>query len=429
MQKLVGAATALAVVALAGGVPATAEADEFRLTFQSTWPSADPHQTNFVRWAEQVAKNTGGRVQIETLPAGSVVPAFEVLDAIHDQVIDGGHSWTGYWVGKNRASVMVSSGPAGPFGMDSFDYWGWIWIGGGLEAANEFFQNDLDANVFWMPAGSSGPQSLGWFNVELQSMADMQGLRYRIPGIPGEMYGEMGVSVITLPGGEIVPAGERGVIDAGEYVNPYHDEALGFHDVWQYHFAPAYHETVTVMDVVFNKDVWDSIPEDLQNIITVTTQAHYMWWENHKPYNNRSPCSGWPTRVWSSGARPTTSSRRRSTPGTASWPRSTPTTRPSSGSPTRSSNGRRTTWWRGASSSRTGRPSPTSTGRRAGWSSRARSSTSSTRRPPTTTCSGGVAPDRRGRAGGSRAAAVPPAGAGVPSQRPSRPRRVTRHVA
>lgn len=287
MQKLVGAATALAVVALAGGVPVTAEAQEFRLTFQSTWPAADPHQTNFVRWAEQIEKNTGGRVVIETLPAGAVVPAFEVLDAIHDQVIDGGHSWTGYWVGKNRASVMVSSGPAGPFGMDSFDYWGWIWIGGGLEAANEFLQNDLDANVYWMPAGSSGPQSLGWFNVELQSMDDMAGLRYRIPGIPGEMYGEMGVSVITLPGGEIVPAGERGVIDAGEYVNPYHDEALGFDDVWRYHFAPAYHETVTVMDVIFNRDIWDSIPEDLQNIITVTTQAHFMWWENHKPYQNR----------------------------------------------------------------------------------------------------------------------------------------------
>lgn len=289
MKKVLAgtAAVALAGVVVTGmGTPASAQ-EEFNLTFQSTWSSSDPHQTNFVRWAEQVEKNTGGRVTIETLPAGAVVPAFEVLDAVHEQIIDGGHAWSGYWVGKDRAAVMVSSGPAGPFGMDSFDYWGWIWDGGGLEVNNAFFNDVLDADVFWMPVGSTGPQSLGWYNVELESIEDLRGLRLRIPGIPGEMYADMGVSVVTLPGGEIVPAGERGVIDAGEFVNPYHDEALGFEDVWQYHYAPAYHESVTVAEVLFNTEVWESLPEDIRNIITVTTQAHYLWWENHKPHQNR----------------------------------------------------------------------------------------------------------------------------------------------
>lgn len=288
MKKLLLGTAAVALVGvMATGLAGEAEAQEYNLTFQSTWPSGDPHQTNFLRWAEQIEINTAGRVTIEALPAGAVVPAFEVLDAVHDQIIDGGHAWAGYWVGKDRASVMVSSGPAGPFGMDSFDYWGWIWNGGGLEVNNDFFNNVLNADVFWMPAGSTGPQSLGWYNIELTSADDLRGLRLRIPGIPGEMYSNMGVSVVTLPGGEIVPAGERGVIDAGEFVNPYHDEALGFEDVWSYHYAPAYHETVTVMEVLFNKEIWESMPEDLQNIIKVTTQAHFMWWENHKPYNNR----------------------------------------------------------------------------------------------------------------------------------------------
>ncbi|MCC5979960.1 MAG: TRAP transporter substrate-binding protein [Salinarimonas sp.] len=281
-----------AIVAIAGivavGTPTTAQSQEFNLTFQSTWPSADPHHHNFERWAAEVEKNTNGRVVVETLPAGAVVPAFEVLDAVSDQVIDGGHAWSGYWVGKDRASVMVSSGPGGPFGMDAIDYWGWQWNGGGLEVNNDFFQNVLGADVFWMPAGSSGPQSFGWYNVDLSSADDLEGLRLRIPGIPGEMYGDMGMSIITLPGGEIVPAGERGVIDAAEFVNPYHDEALGFEDVWSIHYAPAYHETVTVMEILFNKEIWDSIPEDLQNIIKVTTQAHHIYWETHKMTENRN---------------------------------------------------------------------------------------------------------------------------------------------
>ena len=287
MRNLLSGTALAAIVGMgAFGAPTDALSQEFNLTFQSTWSSSDPHQTNFVRWTEEIERNTMGRVKIEALPAGAVVPAFEVLDAVHEKVIDGGHAWSGYWVGKNRASVMVSSGPGGPFGMDAVDYWGWIWNGGGLEVNNAFFNDVLDADVYWMPLGSSGPQSFGWYNKELNSAEDLQGLRLRIPGIPGEMYSVMGLSVITLPGGEIVPAGERGVIDAAEFVNPYHDEALGFEDVWSYHYVPAYHETVTVMEILFNTEVWESIPEDLQKVITATTQAHYFWWETHKMNQN-----------------------------------------------------------------------------------------------------------------------------------------------
>jgi TRAP-type mannitol/chloroaromatic compound transport system substrate-binding protein len=282
---LIASASILAAFA---GAPTEVKAQaEFQLTMQSTWPAGDPHHLNFERWAEQVEKYTQGRVSIETLPAGTIVDAFEVLDAINDQIIDGGHAWSGYWIGKDRAAVMVSSGPAGPFGMDDIDYWGWQWKGGGREVNNWFFREHLGMNVEWFPAGSTGPQVLGWFNTELASADDLRGLTLRIPGIPGEMYEHMGVSVVTLPGGEILPAGERGVIDAAEYVGPYIDLRMGFHDVWQYVYAPAYHETVTVMEVMFNGDVWNSFPEDLQELIKLVTREHFLWWNQHQNKNRK----------------------------------------------------------------------------------------------------------------------------------------------
>jgi TRAP-type mannitol/chloroaromatic compound transport system substrate-binding protein len=274
---------ALLVAATAGAAllwPSDGRAQEtFNFTFQSAYPSGDPQYLHFVEWAERIREYSGGRLNIETLPAGAVVPAFETLDATHEGVIDGAHAWSGFWVGKDRAAVMVSSGPAGPFGMDWSDMWGWYYQGGGLDEVNWFFQEHLDMNIVWRPLLSSGAQPLGWFNREIESVEDMQGLRLRIPGIPGEMYQGMGVSVVTLPGGEIVPAGERGVIDAAEFVGPWIDFALGFQDVWQIYYAPAYHEVVTVAEILINRDVWDQIPDDLKGIYELVTEVSMLRWE------------------------------------------------------------------------------------------------------------------------------------------------------
>ena len=275
-----------AILAVSGAQQAQADA-EFELTMQSTWASGDPHHLNFERWAEEIEYQTEGRVEIETLPAGAIVDAFEVLDAVSDQIIDGGHAWSGYWIGKDRAAVMVSSGPAGPFGMDDIDYWGWQWKGDGRAVNNWFFQDYMGYDVEWFPLGSTGPQSLGWFNDELASAEDFRGVTLRIPGIPGEMYEGMGLSIVTLPGGEIAPAGERGVIDAAEFVGPYIDIRMGFEDIWQYHYAPAYHETVTVTEGLFNTDVWESFPEDIQRTIELVSREHFIWWNQHQNYNRK----------------------------------------------------------------------------------------------------------------------------------------------
>jgi len=284
-RKLLSAAACAALLAFPGS--ASQAQDSFNLTFQSAYPSGDPQFEHFAWWAERIGTFSQGRLQIEVLPAGAIVPAFEVLDATHDGIIDGAHSWSGFWVGKNRAAVMVSSGPAGPFGMDWADYWGWLYQGGGMEVNNAFFQDDLGMEVIWRPLLSSGAQPLGWFNREIASIDDLRGLRFRIPGIPGEMYEGMGVSVVTLPGGEIVPAGERGVIDAAEFVGPYIDFALGFQDVWQHYHAPAYHETVTTAEVLINKEVWESLPADLQGIVELVTESSMLWWEQHQQANDK----------------------------------------------------------------------------------------------------------------------------------------------
>jgi TRAP-type mannitol/chloroaromatic compound transport system substrate-binding protein len=281
-----GASSAALAAALAT-MPAAAQEETYRYTFQSAYAAADPQFLHFQRWAEQVAEVSGGRLQIETLPAGSIVDAFEVLDATSDQIIDGAHSWSGFWIGKDRAAVIVSSGPAGPFGMDWADMWGWYYHGGGLDEVNWFFQEHLGMNVVWRPLLSSGAQPLGWFNQVLESADDLRGLTLRIPGIPGEMYEGMGVSVVTLPGGEIVPAGERGVIDAAEFVGPYIDYRLGFHDVWNYFYSPAYHETVTVAEVLIGQHVWDELPDDLKNILEIVTKVSMLDWEQHQQYEDK----------------------------------------------------------------------------------------------------------------------------------------------
>lgn len=282
--------THLAAAGIAAALAATGGAraqETVELTFQSAYPAADPQYEHFVRWAERIEEHSGGRLQIETLPAGSIVPAFEVLDSTHQGVIDGAHAWSGFWVGKDRAAVMVSSGPAGPFGMDWADMWGWYYEGGGLEEVEWFFQDHLDMDVVWRPLLSSGAQPLGWFKQELASADDLRGITLRIPGIPGEMYEGMGVTVVTLPGGEIVPAGERGVIDAGEFVGPYIDYRLGFHDVWNYYHAPAYHEVVTVAEILINKDVWEDLPTELRSIVELVSENSMLRWEQHQQRNDK----------------------------------------------------------------------------------------------------------------------------------------------
>ena len=167
-------------LALAG--PAAAQTKTLKM--QASWPASLTLYENFTDFGKRVEVVTGGRIKIEPMPAGQVVPAFEVLDATHKKVIDGAHTWAGYWVGKNKAAILFTGGPGGPFGMDHMDYLSWMWHGGGLEKYNKFYQDTLKLNVVTFPILSTSPQALGWFKKKIDSLADFKGRSAARPASP-----------------------------------------------------------------------------------------------------------------------------------------------------------------------------------------------------------------------------------------------------
>jgi TRAP-type mannitol/chloroaromatic compound transport system substrate-binding protein len=272
MQRLgwlAAGAVALAV-ALASPRAADAQAPQ-KLRFQASFPPSSSFFDTFKYWAERVKVMSGGRLDIEVLPAGTIVPAFEVLDAVHKKVIDGGHTAAAYWVGKNRAATLFGPTPGGPFGFDILDYQGWLFHGGGLALYQEFYQQVLQRDVVVMPLGTVANQALGWFKRPIKDAADLRGRKCRETGLTAEVYNKLGMAVVNMPGGEIVPAGERGVIECAEWVGPAEDMKLGLHTIWKYLYMPATHEPATSIELMINGDVWKKLTPDLQAIIQAAT--------------------------------------------------------------------------------------------------------------------------------------------------------------
>src|SRR6266508_6651164 len=235
--------------------------------FQSTWPASLTLQDNFKMFAERVDKLTGGQVKIEALAAGQIVPPFEILDATHKKVIDGGHGVAYYWVGKNKAATLFSATPAGPFGMDHFYFLGWMYEGGGIDMYWEFYRDILKLNVIGFPIGGSSPQAFGWFKRPIKSLADFKGMKCRQTGIVAEIYQRMGMQTVNMPGGEIVPSAQRGVIDCAEWVGDRKSTRLNSSHVWKYHYTPGMHESNSFRELIMNGDVWKGFTPHQQEAV------------------------------------------------------------------------------------------------------------------------------------------------------------------
>jgi TRAP-type mannitol/chloroaromatic compound transport system substrate-binding protein len=236
---------------------------------QSSHPAAANLHLIFKQWAETTEKMSGGRLKIEALPAGAIVPAFEVFDATSRGVLDVGMAPFGYIQGKNTATIPMSHGPL--FGMDGNDYFGWYYDGGGMALLEEFYRDILKLNVVGFPIPTDYPQGLGWFKKPINSLNDLKGIKYRIYGIGADTYSKLGVSVVTLPGGEIVPAMERGVIEGAEWINCEEDKKLGLHNVAKHYYTPGMHEPVTGGQLMINRAVWGKLSPDLQEIVKVAS--------------------------------------------------------------------------------------------------------------------------------------------------------------
>ena len=269
----------LAATALVAGVASAQQpAGPRNLKMQSTWPASLTLQDNFRFFGERVDKLTAGQLKIETLAAGQIVPPFEVLDATHKKVIDGAHAVSYYWVGKNKAATLFSATPVGIFGMDHMDYMGWLYEGGGLDMWWEFYQKELKLNVIAFPILPSSPQALGWFKRPIKNLADFKGMKCRQTGIVAEIYQRMGMQTVNMPGGEIVPSAQRGVIDCAEWVGGIEDLRLGLPQVWKFHYTPGPHETTTIGELMINSEVWASLPPQQQEAIRSATTETFLRW-------------------------------------------------------------------------------------------------------------------------------------------------------
>jgi TRAP-type mannitol/chloroaromatic compound transport system substrate-binding protein len=277
MKTRFTAAAAAAALSFSAFAQAPAPASR-TIKMQSTWPASNTLQEHFKHFAERVDKLTQGGIKIDAAAAGQIVPPFEVLDATHKKVLDGWHAIAYYWVGKNPAAALFAAPPGGPFGMDHMDYLGWLYVGGGLQMWRDFYQNDLKLNVIPWPAHPSSPQALGWFKKPLKSVADFKGMKCRQTGLNSEVYAKLGMSVVNMAGGEIVPAAQRGVIDCAEWVGGVEDLRLGLHSVFKYHYTPGMHENNSIGELGFNLDVWKSFTPAQQEAVESAVKDTFISW-------------------------------------------------------------------------------------------------------------------------------------------------------
>ncbi|MBI3936625.1 MAG: TRAP transporter substrate-binding protein [Betaproteobacteria bacterium] len=241
------------------------------MRWQSTWPTKDIFHEYALDYTKKVNDMSGGRLRIEVLPAGAVVKAFDLLDAVHKGTLDGGHGVPAYWYGKNTAFSLFGTGPA--VGMDANGTLAWMEYGGGKELYNELFNKVLNLDVVGFLYGPMATQPLGWFKKPVTSAAQFKGLKFRTVGLSIDLFKELGASVNALPGAEIVPAMDRGLIEAAEFNNASSDRLLGFPDVSKVCMLQSYHQPAEVLEILFNKKKYDALPADLKNILVMAAQA------------------------------------------------------------------------------------------------------------------------------------------------------------
>jgi TRAP-type mannitol/chloroaromatic compound transport system substrate-binding protein len=240
------------------------------MRWQSTWPSKDIFHEFALDYAKKVNDMTGGDLKIEVLPAGAVVPAFGLLEAVSKGTLDGGHGVLVYHYGKQTALALWGSGPG--YAMDANMLLSWHRYGGGKELLEKLYAS-IGANVVSFPYGPMPTQPLGWFKKPMAKIDDFKGLKYRTVGISIDVFTGLGAAVNALPGGEIVSAMDRGLLDAAEFNNASSDRLLGFADVSKVCMLQSYHQNAEQFEIMFNKDKYAALPDKMKAIIANAVDA------------------------------------------------------------------------------------------------------------------------------------------------------------
>ena len=264
---------AVGTVATAGifAAPAVIGQAPLTLKMQTSWPESNIWQQFAKDYGTRVDEMSGGRLKVDVLPAGAVVAAFQVIDAVSDGVLDVAHSVPVYWYGKDKAASLFGTGPV--FGGSATTMMSWFYEGGGAEFYRRLTQEKLGLNVTGYLGFPMFAQPFGWFKDEVNGVEDIKGLKYRTVGLAADLLQSMGMSVAQLPGGEIVPAMERGVIDAFEFNNPSSDRQFGAQDVAKNYYLSSYHQASEAFEFIFNNDLLEDIEPDLQAILKYGVEA------------------------------------------------------------------------------------------------------------------------------------------------------------
>ena len=273
------AATAGAAVASVGFPTVVKAQGPISWRWQSTWPTKDIFHEYALDYAKKVNDMTGGDLKIEVLPAGAVVPAFGLLDAVSKGTLDGGHGVIVYHYGKQHAMALFGSSPA--FGMDANMLLAWYKYGGGKELRDKIYTS-IGVNVVSFLYGPMATQPFGWFKKPISKVEDMKGMKFRTVGLSVDMYTAMGAAVNALPGAEIVPALDRGLLDGAEFNNASSDRALGFQDVSKVCMLQSFHQSAEQFEILFNKDKFNALPAKMKAILENAVEAANsdMWWKS-----------------------------------------------------------------------------------------------------------------------------------------------------
>lgn len=253
--------------------PAAKSAQTYNWKLVTTWPPNFPiFQEGVERFAEEVKILTNGRLNIKVYAGGELVPPLQSFDAVSQGTVEMSHGAAYYWAGKIPAGQFFT---AVPFGLNAQGMNAWLYAGGGLELWRELYKPH---NLVPFPMGNTGVQMGGWFNKKIDSIADLKGLKMRIPGLGGKVFAKAGGTPVLMAGGEIYTALDRGTIDATEWVGPFHDERLGLYRAAKYYYYPGWHEPGPVLELNVNAKAWASLPADLQKAIETASTAANVWW-------------------------------------------------------------------------------------------------------------------------------------------------------
>lgn len=273
-----------AVGAAAVGFPMVSFAQTTTMNFQSTWPARDIFHEFAADFVRIVNEMSGGRLKVNLLPAGAVVGALQMQDAVISGALDGGHGVCAYWYGKHKAYSLFGTPP--PFSWDAHQFLAWQKYGGGNELYNELMHDILKLDLVGFLTGPMPTQALGWFKEPIKSADQLKGLKYRTVGLAADLMREFGAAVTIMGGGDIVPALDRGLLDGAEFNNPSSDRLLGFTDVSKTWMLRSYHQDAEAFEIIFNRTKFNALPAELQAIIKYATEATSsdMYWKAMQRY-------------------------------------------------------------------------------------------------------------------------------------------------